>query len=380
MVQEQSIVLRCSSKKDLNEGIEDYMTKNPLVTVLMAVYNGEKCVKHTIESILNQTFKDFEFLIVNDGSTDRTLDVIRSYKDERIIIHNNEINMGQTKSLNIGLRLACGKYLARIDAGDVSMPKRLERQVTYIENNPGITVFGTSAFRYNDSRKVIDVVHMPKSPFAMLQRIFFTSPLVHVSVLMNREKILHIGGYDENYEILADYELWSRLIQNNYRLANIREVLVGYMVSPESVGAKNLKGKSDIEAIKIIQSNVNKLTNLSISLEQATNLCKLFTHNMSEMSLNEIISTENLFINIFKCVNASKSDANWFLIRNHIKYVLQNIRKPTEKSIFQYTIKSIISKIGCLFTPKRFSDNLLQLYQSMLWRNMKTLPFKLFLP
>ncbi len=107
----------------------------PIVTVLMAVYNGENHLRPTIESILNQTFKDFEFVIVNDGSTNSTSDIIKSYKDPRIVLHDNKTNIGQTKSLNIGLNISRGKYIARTDAGDISLPMRLEKQVKYLENN-----------------------------------------------------------------------------------------------------------------------------------------------------------------------------------------------------------------------------------------------------
>lgn len=349
------------------------MITKPLVTVLMAVYNGERYLRSTIESILNQTFTDFEFVIVNDGSNDSTVEVIKSYKDHRIILYNNKINLGQTKSWNTGLHIARGKYIARIDAGDVSMPMRLKRQVTYIQKNPEITVVGTSAFRYTDSWKVIDVVHMPNSKLAILQSMFFANPIIHISVLMQREAILHIGGYDERYHVLADYELWSRLLQNNYQLSNLGEILVGYMISPESFSMKNIKGKSFIEASKIIQTNVEKFTSLSISFEQASNIYKMFTFNMNGLSLDEIIDTEKLFIRILKNVNTSKSDIDYFLIKKYIKYVLTHIKEPINKLIFQYVIKSIFAKSFCLFSYLKFFNNLLRLSQSIFWKIKKNL-------
>lgn len=321
---------------------------NPKVTVLMAVYNGENYLKLTIESILNQTFKDFEFVIVNDGSTDSTSDIIKSYKDPRIVLHDNKTNIGQTKSLNVGLNLSKGKYIARTDAGDVSLPMRLEKQVKYIEKSPVITVLGTSAFRYNELGKIIDVVRMPSSKAAILQRIFFTTPVVHVSVLMKREVILSFGGYDENYYILADYELWSRLIKNGYIFANMRNVLVGYRVSPHSFGAKNIFGKSNIEAVKIIKNNINDLTPFSVSREQAEGIRTYFTHNMAKMSLDEIISVEELFLNIMKCLNIHKPDAKYPLVRNQIKYVLGNLMQPTNKIILYHALKSILLNSFCV--------------------------------
>lgn len=343
----------------------------PIVTVLMAVYNGEKCLKHTIESILNQTFKHFEFLIIDDCSTDRTIEVVKSYKDERIIIYKNENNIGQTKSLNRGLKLARGKYLARIDADDVSLPMRLERQVKYIEDNTKIILVGTAGFYYDDSGKVISIANMPDSMSAMKAMIFFASPILHVSVLMRREKICQLGGYNESYDILADYELWSRLIQNNFQMVNIKEVLVGYRISPNSYGSKNLYGKSNIETAKIIQGNVNKMTKLSITFDQAESINKLFNHNMGGMSLDEIESTEKLFANIFKCINASKCDVNWFLVKNYIKYVFKNLGKIDNKIKFRYAIRAIFSRGIYLFLSQRCLKSLLSLCQSIRWRSKK---------
>lgn len=352
----------------------------PTVTILMAVYNGEKHITPTIESILDQSFKDLEFVIVNDGSTDATEKIIKSYKDSRIRFHNNKSNVGQTKSLNIGLRLARGKYIARTDAGDVSLPRRLEKQVAYMEKHPEVTVVGTSAFRYNERGKVIDIVHMSNSRKVMLQRIFFASPLVHVSVLMNRETILRLGGYNEDYEILADYELWSKLLQNNYRLSNLREVLAGYMVSPESLGARNTKGKSIAEASKIIQWNVDKLTSLSISLKQASDIYKLFALDMGEISLSDIMTSEKIFTYILRELNTSKKNINYFLVRNYVRCILLNIRRSIDREKFQYAVKSTFIKLDFLLSIKSLPADIFHLSMRMLWQRTKRFPNLHFLP
>ena len=114
--------------------------RNPKITVLMPVYNGEKYLREAIGSILNQTFNDFEFLIINDSSTDSTREIILSYDDTRIRLEDNEKNIGLTHSLNKGLRLAKGKYVARMDADDISLPDRLEKQLAVIENNTDVSI------------------------------------------------------------------------------------------------------------------------------------------------------------------------------------------------------------------------------------------------
>ena len=129
--------------------------KNPKVTVLMSVYNGEKYLQEAIDSILEQTFKDFEFLIINDGSTDKTGEILESYHDLRIKIINNEKNIGLTKSLNKGLKLARGEYIARQDADDISMPERLEKEVEFLETHQDYAVVGAFAKIINKNSEIL---------------------------------------------------------------------------------------------------------------------------------------------------------------------------------------------------------------------------------
>ena len=119
------------------------MKNDPKISVVMAVYNGEKYLREAIDSILNQTFKDFEFIIVNDGSTDRTREILESFIDPRIVLIHQE-HMGLTKSLNRGIALAKGKYIARQDADDISMAERLEKQFNFLESHENVALLGTA--------------------------------------------------------------------------------------------------------------------------------------------------------------------------------------------------------------------------------------------
>ena len=348
---------------------------NPLVSVVMAVYNGEKYLKPTVESTLNQTFKNIEFVIVNDASTDRTKEIIHSYNDPRIKLYNNEKNIGQTKSLNVGLNIAKGKYIARIDAGDVSMLNRLEKQVIFIEKNKEISVLGTSAFRYDESGQIIDIVHMPTSPSIILQRIFYASPLVHISVLMNKQTVLKTGGYNDDFHVLADYELWSRLLQKGYKIWNLREVLSGYMVSADSFGAVNSMGKSMAEATKIIRSNVNYLTKLSISLDQALNIHKMLVFNMHSMSFTEVCKTEKIIVKIFQQMGFSNRNIYHVLLLNYLKYIFT--KKNKDKLIFNHTMKSTILKsFFYLHFPRIYDEIILKLCRKFIWKHRMN-PYKI---
>ena len=123
-----------------NELVE---AKDPKVTVLMSVYNGERFLREAVECILNQTFRDFEFLIINDGSTDGTRDIILSYKDSRIRLVNNKDNVGLTKSLNKGLAMSSGELVARQDSDDISSLHRLAQQVNFLDSHPEVVAIGS---------------------------------------------------------------------------------------------------------------------------------------------------------------------------------------------------------------------------------------------
>ena len=204
--------------------------------------------------------------------------------------------------------------------------------------------------------------------YKILQRIFFASPVVHVSALIKLEAILHFGGYDEDFDVLADYELWSKLLKNGYRISNLKQVLAGYMISPDSLGSKNTFGKSYTEACKIIQSNVHRFAGLSISLEQAANIHRFFNLDMYKMSIETIDQTEKLFIKILTQIGASRNDMNYFLMRKYASHVFYNIGKHRDKLKFKHSIYSIFRKKNYLFSLLRLSENLIRFCQSLIWR------------
>ncbi len=191
---------------------------SPKVSVLMSVYNGEKYLRESIDSILNQTFTDFEFLITDDGSTDSSRDIIESYNDSRIVLYNNEENMGLTKSLNIGIHRARGEYIARQDADDVSHPDRLKMQYEYMEtNNCDVTC---CRYQYIDKRgkRLLWVSEIFSSQSLKRTLIDLKDPIAHGSVLMNKNSLVDAGEYNESFEFSQDYELWLRLLSMGKRI------------------------------------------------------------------------------------------------------------------------------------------------------------------
>lgn len=208
---------------------------NPLVSVVMSVYNSEKYLKEAIESILNQTYTNFEFIIVNDGSTDSSLDIIQEYmkKDERIVLISRD-NKGLPYSLNEGIEKAKGRYIARMDADDISLSTRFEEQIKFMEENPEIGVCGTwtEIFGENINTKIM------KHPIAhdeMKVRLLFSVCFAHPTVMIRKEVLDKSKlKYNLDYVNAQDYELWSRISEVT-TMANLPKILLKYRISENSI-------------------------------------------------------------------------------------------------------------------------------------------------
>ncbi|MGE5390805.1 MAG: glycosyltransferase family 2 protein [Deltaproteobacteria bacterium] len=197
----------------------------PLVTVLMAVYNGQKYLGETIESILSQSLKDFEFIIIDDASTDKSRILAEGFHDKRIRVVSNSKNLRLAGSLNRGIHLARGKYIARMDADDISLPLRLEKQTAFMEENPEIGISGTWLECFGDLSGVWDY---PTEPAMIHAGLLFQNQLGHPTVIMRREWILgHRLFYDPDFLEAEDYKLWTRCARH-FPLGNLGEVLLMY--------------------------------------------------------------------------------------------------------------------------------------------------------
>lgn len=179
----------------------------------MSVYNGEKYLKEAIESILDQTFRDFEFIIVNDGSTDGTSDILAHYQqiDNRIRVYDQE-NRGLVTSLNRGCQLAKGEYIARMDADDISLPERFAKQVEFLNAHSEVGVLGTQMEQIDEKGKPFNAFHAPLDHEAIVWKMLFECSIAHPTVMMRKALLTEAGGYDPSYSHIEDTELWSRLI------------------------------------------------------------------------------------------------------------------------------------------------------------------------
>ncbi len=206
---------------------------SPKISVLMSVYNGEDFLAETIKSVLNQTFTDFEFLIIDDGSSDSSGEIVKSFNDERIVLIRNESSLGLTRNLANGVNSAKGEYIARIDADDLMMPTRLEKQFTFMENNSEISVVGSAMQTFGD----IDLIWgNPEGDAYIKSGLLFSSALYHPSVMIRKSFLVNSNtNYNPDFKYAQDYRLWTDVLIANGKFANVSEPLTKYRVHSSSI-------------------------------------------------------------------------------------------------------------------------------------------------
>lgn len=260
------------------------------ITVLIALYNSEKYIKQTIESLTNQTFKNFEILIINDASTDNSIDVVNSINDERIRLLHNDTNQGICLTRQRGIEEAKGKYIAILDADDLAMPNRLEKQFLFLENNPEIVLYGTNAHFIDENDAAIDHVHnLNCDPDLIKIMLLFANQFINSSVLCRRDVMLNVGGYKK--PIAEDYDLFVRIAEN-YKTANLNEKLVAYRMHSGS----DSRTKKDLYAIaeKEILAYQYKKLNIDKTLEYIPYL--LFHKNNKSINKKDIFPFFNTIL------------------------------------------------------------------------------------
>lgn len=217
------------------------MAKPPKVSVVMPAYNAEKYIAEAIESILNQTFRDFEFIIVDDGSTDRTWEIINDYasRDSRIVPLKNEKNLKIAKTLNYGISCCHGKYIARMDADDWSYPNRLEKQVAFMEKNCEIGISGGSMEIMDEEDRVFSSRRYRTCDQDIRKNIFKYSPFCHPSIIFRTDIFRKTDGYEHDYLLAEDYDLYFKL-GRFCKFGNLEDTLLKYRLISGSMSRKKL--------------------------------------------------------------------------------------------------------------------------------------------
>lgn len=229
---------------------------NPLVTVLLPVYNGETYLHDAVASILNQCFKDFELLIVDDGSTDGSSKIIEGFNDSRIRVLKNAQRLKLSGALNRGIQEGKGKYIARMDADDISLSERLQCQVDFLEKNFEIGLCGTWVEKFGQGTSAIN--KYPSSNDQISAYALFDCPFAHPTVMFRRDLFLqHELSYDETYYPTEDYELWARAI-DYFPVTNLPEVLLRYRVHENSMTGSDWQ-EMDGQAARVAGMQLAKL-------------------------------------------------------------------------------------------------------------------------
>ena len=265
----------------------------PRVTVLMPVYNGMVYLREALESVLCQTFTDFEFLIVDDASTDGSNACIRSYKDSRITLICNEHNIGQARSLNKGLERARGEFVARLDQDDVCLPKRLERQVSFLEKRSDLATVCAWEHSIDACGRRIRSWRSELNNFGEFLGLLLLGkcPIWHPSIMFRRNVVAELGGYDASYAPAEDFELWARLATRRYNAAIVPEFLVLQRVHGARQSIK--RGSTQLENMRRAHNNLIQTFCAPGASESLAELLRLeetfWSHPKSKRQLGDVL-------------------------------------------------------------------------------------------
>jgi len=291
---------------------------NPLVSVILSVYNGEKYLAEAIESILNQTYINFEFIIIDDGSTDKSLEIIASYDDKRIVLVSRE-NRGLIASLNEGIEQAKGKYIARMDADDISLPNRLEEQIGFMKKNIDIGVCGTAIIGFGEEIKE-KAWKLSSADKSLKTELLFSSCFAHPTVMIRRDILIDNNlYYNENYVHAEDFELWTQM-EKYTKFANLKNPLLRYRVLEDSIS--RVADKNIEERYLVIKS--------------------IFEIYLKEMDIQNTEEENRLHFNL--TVNTRMKD-NLIEFTHLKKYFSKIVRANNEKQVFdKIELKKVLGK------------------------------------
>lgn len=301
----------------------------PKISVVMSVYNGEKYLQEAVDSILKQTFIDFEFIIINDGSTDKTREILELYSDPRIRLFHQD-NIGLTISLNRGLKLAKGEYIARMDADDISLPLRFWNQVAFLDKNKNVGIVGGNCIIINSKGEETGFYRVPLKPLQIYWASNIANPFVHPSVMI-RNSLLKQNAiqYDERFSTTQDYELWVRFLKISTG-ANIKEFLVKYRQTSNNTSSKYRATQlfnHDKISFGVIQE---RFSGLEITQEQISLMRGLFVggdDNVKFVQDNKILLVR-LYLRMFELFLKGKKHLNVSFKHQEAIKILRIIELP----------------------------------------------------
>ncbi len=319
----------------------------PKVSVVMPAYNAEKYIGEAIESILNQTFTDFEFIIINDGSTDKTKEIIQSYDDPRIVYLENKKNSGIVVTLNKGLDYATGEYIARMDADDISVNNRFEKQISYMEKNKDVGLLGTGIRVFGTGIQQCDRVFTTDSK-QLKAELIFNSCIAHPTVMIRRE-ILEKNNlrYNKEFAGAEDYCLWWDIAQVS-DIAALKDILLNYRIHSSQVTKK--KDVKYYDMMKKLMKHRFEDMEIVLSDEEETaftQYCFGEYEKYTVPSLKTLVDCLNHILNCNKRKKYFEQNKLNKIFELAIIYSLNNstLTEKEKKKIYQYAVGK------GLFTP-----------------------------
>jgi len=218
--------------------------ESPLITVIMAAHNAGAHLNEAVRSILEQTFQDFEIIIINDASIDETEKILERFTDPRMMIIRNSKNIGPAGSRNEALAIARGNYIAIMDADDLSLPMRFESQLNFLESNPDYALVGSYAYQIDESGQYLSVIKTQTANEEIRKVLVLRNNFVHGSVMIRRSVLLEMGGYDKRFKYAHDYDLFLRIAER-YQIANLSEPLYCWRSSSSQISSSRKKEQDD---------------------------------------------------------------------------------------------------------------------------------------
>ncbi len=332
----------------------------PLVSVVLPVYNAELFLAKAINSILQQTYITFEFIIINDGSTDGSERIILSFNDSRIRYIKNETNLKLIATLNKGITLAQGAYIARMDADDEAHPNRLHQQVAYMQTNPNVGALGTYAKRIDVRTGKVTNWKFPTTHQAMVCRMFWGSTIIHPTAIIRAEALAHLN-FKEDYLHAEDYKLWKDIAQS-YQLANLPEFLLNYTQHAGQITTTQQQGMN-ATCFKINEEWLTQL-NAPLPKELVHLYQKFLTYDFSNWNNNDIVQLINFAATIHQQNNLLHVfDTDLFAqqLAERVYFLVFNTASSSNKGLAYYKA-SVFNKI----LPLKLNDSIKYYYKRLL--------------
>lgn len=308
-------------------------TTNPLISVILPVYNCEAYIFEAVNSILQQTYAHFELIIIDDCSTDQTLEICKSFQDKRLVILEKKQNSGIAHTMNLGLSVAKGKYVARMDGDDISLPKRFEKQLAFMEANPAVVACGTG---YKIMGGTNDSV-LPEGHEAIKIRLLYGNCIVHPSVMVRKAELTTAAIlYDPTMEPAEDYDFWVKFLAVG-QLHNLQEELLHYRV--HSAQASSVKQSIQAESSKKIRFKLLHYLKANITIEEQRVYFKAM-EDAKELTTKEFFILQQLKKKMIKANSTHFFEKKGF--KKYWSVLMRNYKSASFKNRMTYSLAQIL--------------------------------------